>query len=154
MKRTLLQAALATLALLALTTTSAFAADVGVSITIGDPNFYGRIELGGYPTPQLLYPRPFVIDHTGHYREPLYLRVPPGHIKRWSEHCREYGACDREVYFVRDDWYNREYVPRYQQRHQYRPDDRRDDRRYDRRDDRRDGQKGEHGSDHNRGRGR
>jgi hypothetical protein len=90
MKRTLLQAALATLALLALTTPSAFAADVGLSITIGDPNFYGRIDLGGYPTPQVLYPRPYVIEHSGYYHEPLYLRVPPGHIKHWGQHCREY----------------------------------------------------------------
>jgi hypothetical protein len=26
----------------------------------------------------------------------------------------EYNACGRPVYFVRDDWYQREYVPRYQ----------------------------------------
>ena len=155
MKGTLQQAALATLALLALTTTSALAADVGVSISIGDPNFYGRIELGDYPTPQVLYSRPVLIERSGYYHDPLYLRVPPGHLKHWGQHCRDYRACDREVYFVRDDWYSREYVPRYQQRHQYRPDDRREVRRQeiqnDRRDHRRNDHKGDHGGDSRRG---
>ena len=47
------------------------------------------------------------------YVEPVYLRVPPGHEKHWSKHCAEYNACGRPVYFVRDDWYNNQYVPRY-----------------------------------------
>jgi hypothetical protein len=40
--------------------------------------------------------------------------VPPGHEKHWNKHCAEYNACGRPVYFVRDDWYNNEYVPHYQ----------------------------------------
>ena len=28
-------------------TTPVFAADVGLSISIGDPNFYGRLDIGG-----------------------------------------------------------------------------------------------------------
>jgi hypothetical protein len=60
--------------------------------------------------------------------EPLYLRVPPGHAKHWRKHCREYNACDRQVYFVQERWYNDVYVPQYRE-HGDRRDDRRDDRR-------------------------
>ena len=47
------------------------------------------------------------------YVEPVYLRIPPGHEKHWSKHCGEYGACGRPVYFVREDWYQKTYVPYY-----------------------------------------
>ncbi|MNN39992.1 hypothetical protein D3C81_1540490 [compost metagenome] len=71
---------------------------------------------------------------------PIYLRVPPGHAKHWSKHCRKYNACNQEVYFVQDSWYNNQYVPRYRQqhgdhgrpdygdrgRHDYKHDDKRD----------------------------
>jgi hypothetical protein len=39
--------------------------------------------------------------------------VPPGHEKHWSKHCGKYGACGQPVYFVREDWYQAHYVPRY-----------------------------------------
>lgn len=93
--------------------------DVGISINIGQPGFYGRIDIGGYPPPVLIYPRPVVIAPVPVAGPPIYLRVPPGHAKHWSKHCAEYGACGQRVYFVRDDWYNREYVPRYRERHDY-----------------------------------
>ncbi|ODS90363.1 MAG: hypothetical protein ABS45_16170 [Comamonas sp. SCN 65-56] len=48
----------------------------------------------------------------GVVRQPLYLRVPPGHAKHWSKHCHEYGACARPVYFVQERWYNDVYAPR------------------------------------------
>jgi hypothetical protein len=67
-------------------------------------------------------------------RQPIYLHVPPGHAKNWRKHCREYNACGERVYFVQNDWYEREYVPRYQKQHRDRQDDRRDDRRGDDRD--------------------
>lgn len=109
------------------------AADVGVSVSIGQPGFYGRLDIGGFPAPALLYPQPLMIERVPLGRPPLYLRVPPGHAKHWRKHCHEYRACGEPVYFVRDDWYNREYVPRYQERHM----DRRDyDRDYYGRDDR------------------
>jgi hypothetical protein len=82
----------------------------------------------------------------------IYLRVPPGHAKHWGKHCREYNACGERVLFVQDNWYNREYVPRYQE--QYR--DRRDEHHEDRRDDHR-GRHGDnhrHGDDHDHGRDR
>ena len=96
----------------------AVAADVGVSISIGQPGFYGQIDIGDVPQPQLIYARPVVIQRAPEYVSvaPIYLHVPPGHEKHWSKHCAQYNACGRPVYFVRDDWYNNEYVPRNRQR--------------------------------------
>jgi hypothetical protein len=92
-----------------------FAADVGVSISVGQPGFYGQINIGNVGQPQLIYTQPVVIQRAPEFvsAPPIYLHVPPGHEKHWSKHCAEYHACGRPVYFVRDDWYNNEYVPRY-----------------------------------------
>jgi hypothetical protein len=97
-------------------TAPAFAADVGVSISIGQPGFYGQIDIGNTPQPQLVYPQPVIIQRSPQFvsAPPIYLHVPPGHEKHWTKHCAQYNACGRRVYFVRDDWYNNEYVPRYQ----------------------------------------
>jgi hypothetical protein len=93
----------------------ASAADVGVSISVGQPGFYGQIDIGNVPRPPIVYAQPVVIARSPEYvaAPPIYLHVPPGHEKHWSKHCAEYRACGRPVYFVRDDWYNKEYVPRY-----------------------------------------
>jgi hypothetical protein len=103
-------------ALLGACVAPALAADVGVSISIGQPGFYGQIDIGNVPQPQLVYPQPVVIRRAPEFvsAPPIYLHVPPGHEKHWSKHCAEYNACGRPVYFVRDDWYNNEYAPRYQ----------------------------------------
>lgn len=125
----------------------ALAADVGVSISIGDPGFYGRIDIGDYPQPRLIYREPRVIYREA-AREPIYLRVPPGHAKNWRKHCRKYDACGERVYFVQDSWYNQVYVPRYQERHHDRRSDRHDERRDKGKKDRND----RHGHDRNNGR--
>jgi hypothetical protein len=132
MKQLLLASALATLAL------PAFAGDVAVSIRVGEPGFYGQIELGNMPQPQVVYARPVVVERVPEYAEaePIYLRVPPGHEKHWKKHCREYDACGRPVYFVRHDWYDNEYVPRYRQRDEE-EHRRRDEEEHRRRDDER-----------------
>jgi hypothetical protein len=114
MKRFLLATVAASLTLAA---GSVSAADVGVSISIGDPNFYGRIDIGDYPRPRLIYAEPVVVERVHVVETPVYMRVPPGHAKHWSKHCREYDACGRRVYFVQDSWYNDVYVPRYRERH-------------------------------------
>jgi hypothetical protein len=95
------------------------AGDVGVSITVGQPGFFGQINIGNVPQPQLVYPQPVVVQQAPEFisAPPIYLHVPPGHEKHWSKHCAQYNACGRRVYFVRDDWYNNEYVPRYQHEH-------------------------------------
>ena len=110
-------------AILAAATVPVFAQDVGVSIRIGDPNFYGRIELGNAPPPRVIYTQPRVVEHVTVVEEPVYLRVPPGHRKHWAKHCREYDACGRPVYFVRDDWYQHDYAPRYRHEHGDHDDD-------------------------------
>lgn len=135
MKHLLLAVALA----IAATSVPALATDVGVSISIGQPGFYGRIDIGDYPQPRLIYREPRVIYREA-VREPIYLHVPPGHAKNWRKHCRQYDACGERVYFVQDTWYNQVYVPRYQERH--------DDRRSGRKDERRD----KHQKDRNNGR--
>jgi hypothetical protein len=141
MKRFLIAAAIAA----ATVTTPALAADVGVSVSIGQPGFYGRLDIGGYPQPQVIYRQPVAIQRVPAHRPPIYLRVPPGHAKHWSKHCREYNACGERVYFVQDNWYNREYVPRYQKQHR--------DRRGDRRDERGNDNRGNHGNGHGNDRG-
>jgi len=136
-------------AALAAATTPVLAADVAVSISIGDPGFYGRLDIGDYPQPRVIYRQPVVIERVVVSRPPIYLRVPPGHAKNWRKHCHSYDACGERVYFVQNNWYNREYVPRYQERHGERRDDRRDERRGDQRRD----QRGDrHGDDRDRNR--
>lgn len=96
-------------------TIPAFAADVGVSISVGEPGFYGRIDIGSFPEPRLIYREPILVERVTVVEAPLYLHVPPGHAKDWRKYCRNYGACGRPVYFVDDRWYNDVYVPRYQE---------------------------------------
>jgi len=98
-------------------TLPAFAGDVGVSISVGEPGFYGRIDIGSFPQPRVIYRRPILVERVTVVEAPLYLRVPPGHAKDWRKYCRNYGACGRPVYFVDDRWYNDVYVPRYQELH-------------------------------------
>lgn len=135
----------------------AMASDLAVSVNIGQPGFYGRIDIGGYPPPNLIYRQPMLVEPVGVVGPPIYLRVPPGHAKHWKRYCYDYGACGQRVYFVRDEWYNRVYAPRYRERHggpEWREEGRRGD--WDRgheRHDRHDHDRG-HGRDHDRGEGR
>ena len=108
MKRFLLAAAVAA------ATAPALAADVGVSVTIGQPGFYGRIDIGAFPHPVVIYPEPIVIHPVvGPVPRPIYLRVPPGHARDWRKHCAKYQACGQPVYFVQETWYQDVYVPHY-----------------------------------------
>jgi len=98
---------------------SAGATDVGVSVSVGDLGFYGRIDVGTMPKPPpVVYSQPVVVEaaQVVVQRPPIYLRVPPGHAKHWRKHCAEYSACGRPVYFVREDWYQKEYAPRHPHR--------------------------------------
>lgn len=108
-------------------TAPVFAADVGVSINIGQPGFYGRIDIGDYPQPQLIYRQPVFIDQVAVGRPPIYLHVPPAHARHWKRFCHQYNACGERVYFVQSNWYNREYVPRYQQLHREHRGERREE---------------------------
>lgn len=128
----------------------ALAVDVGVSVNIGQPGFYGQINLGTGMVPQLVLPQPVVIvpPPTGVVLAPLYLRVPIAYTREWHKHCGQYNACGRQVYFVRDEWYENEYAPRYRAH----PEEFRDER-HERREEHRDhGGKGKgHGHGHGKG---
>ena len=107
---------LLSIAALALSAGPAFAQ---LSIGINEPGLYGRIDLGGFEQPQLLNAQPVYIERQ-RGREvppPIYLHVPRGYERNWRAHCREYDACGQPVFFVRDDWYNNTYRPRYREMH-------------------------------------
>ena len=91
----------------------ATAADVGVSVNIGQPGFYGRIDIGSFPPPPVIYAQPVLIAPApvAIVQGPIYLRVPPGHAKDWAKHCRRYNACGQRTYFVEEDWYHTVYAP-------------------------------------------
>ena len=105
-----------------------FAGDVGVTVTIGQPGFYGRIDVGNYPQPVIVYPQPVVIAPApvAVIAQPIYLRVPPGQAKHWAKHCAKYNACGQPVYFVQESWYQSVYAPSY--RDPGGPDNEREDR--------------------------
>ena len=127
---------------------AANAADVGISISVGQPGFYGQINIGSAPRPVLINPQPVIIQRGGVVTPPIYLRVPPRHHKYWKKYCHRYNACNRRVYFVQDKWYKDVYVPHYRAKHHHRKnvkkrrEDHRD-RRHDRRDDRFDDRHGD-----------
>ncbi|MES2583684.1 MAG: hypothetical protein V4627_13275 [Pseudomonadota bacterium] len=103
------------LALAACAITPTFAqTNVGVSIGINQPGVYGRIDIGAFPQPRLVYPQPVVIVQTptAVHRQPVYLYVPPGHQKNWGKHCGRYNACGQPVYFVQEDWVRERYEER------------------------------------------
>jgi hypothetical protein len=114
---------------------TACATDIGVSIQVGQPGFYGRIDIGNAPPPVVLA-EPVWVQRRPVNVAPVYMRIPPGHQKNWAKHCARYNACGVPVYFVREDWYQERYA---------RPEG---DRRGPDRDAGR-----EHGKEHGKGRG-
>ena len=106
---------LATLVLLATFVLTGGRSEAAVSISVAEPNFYGRIDIGGFPSPRVVYEQPVIVRRVRVWNPPIYLRVPPGHMRHWDRHCHEYEACGRPVYFVDDGWYREVYVPRYRE---------------------------------------
>lgn len=99
--------------LLAALLTPVQAADEALPANVGQPDYYGRLDMAGYPQPQLVFRKALAIDPVEADRPSLYLRVAPGQARQWRKHCRAYQACNQQVYFVQDAWYTREYVPRF-----------------------------------------
>lgn len=134
-----------------------FAADVGVSVSVNQPGLYGRVDIGSFPAPQLLYPQPVIIQPApvAVMQQPLYLHVPPGHARKWKNYCGRYDACGRPVFFVQDRWYNDVYVPGYRERHGHHDRDDRDEGRggYGYEGHGHEG-RGDHGNGHGHGHGR
>ena len=95
------------------------AMDVGVGVTIREPGVYGRIEIGNFPPPPVLYPQPVIIARPAVVvqQAPMYLYVPPGHAKNWGKHCGRYNACARQVYFVQENWVHERYEERHGKGH-------------------------------------
>jgi hypothetical protein len=62
------------------------ATDVGVSVSIGQPGFYGRISIGDFYGPAVVYPQPILVRPAPVYvvPQPVYYHVPPGHVKHWQ----------------------------------------------------------------------
>ena len=124
-------------------------AQVGVSINIGEPGFYGQIELGNRPPPAVVYAAPVVVEPAPEYYPPVYLRVPEEHHRNWHKYCHQYNACNRQVYFVSEDWYNNAYA---HERHHDRDRDEREyeehEHHHDRDRDDRDDHDHEHGHEH------
>ncbi|MEO7853616.1 MAG: hypothetical protein ABIR94_15380 [Rubrivivax sp.] len=86
--------------------------NIGVSVGINQPGVYGRIDIGNFPQPAVVYrqpvmiaPRPLVVVRP----QPVYLYVPPGHQKNWAKHCKRYDACAQPVYFVQESWVRERY---------------------------------------------
>jgi hypothetical protein len=165
MKKTAMIAALAALSgsALAAVSGSASAADLGLSISVGQPGFFGQLDIGGVPLPPppaLIYTQPMVVERdVGYAGGPIYLHVPPGYERNWRRHCAQYSACGRPVYFVRDEWYQRDYVPHYQAahrdegRHEGERREERHDAQAERREEHREAQKDrreDHDRDHDR----
>ncbi len=106
---------IATLLLSASLWASSFAqTNVGVSIGIHQPGVYGRIDIGSFPAPRVIYAQPVVIVQAPmtEIRRPIYLYVPPGHQKNWRKHCGRYNACGQPVYFVQEEWIRERYDAR------------------------------------------
>jgi hypothetical protein len=68
------------------------------------PGVYGRIAVNG-TAPPVINSKPVMVSRAtrDQLSDPLYLYVPPGQVRRWSQHCAKWDACGRPVYFVRMD---------------------------------------------------
>ena len=85
-----------------------------INILLGQPNYYGGLEMQGYTNPLLYNTRPILIQpNSTNNGQPVYLRVPSNQRQNWSRYCGQYNACNRQVNFVQDGWYNSVYAPRY-----------------------------------------
>jgi hypothetical protein len=104
--------------------------NVGVSIGINQPGVYGRIDIGQYPQPAVVYAQPVVIAPApvAVYQQPIYLYVPVAYQRDWGRYCGRYSACGQPVYFVQEQWvrerYRHEHEGRYERRsHRHDHDD-------------------------------
>jgi len=85
--------------------------NIGVSVGIHQPGVYGRIDIGNYPPPPVVYAQPMIIHRPAVHvvQQPVYLYVPPGHQRKWARHCGAYNACGQPVYFVQERWVQSRY---------------------------------------------
>lgn len=115
MKRTLIAASAAVV----LATASGLASAASWSVIV-QPGVYGRVAIGGYAEPPVVYaPQPVVAIDNGYGevveeyvdpayatdQAPVYLWVPEYQRLHWAQYSRDYGAYGVPVYFVDDGWY-------------------------------------------------
>jgi hypothetical protein len=105
-----------TFATLLLASLAAQAGQPIINLNVGGelaPGVYGQVQFGNAPPPPVVYaqPRMIVREARGQELEPMYLHVPPRHVRNWRRYCREYDACGRQVYFVKSE----EYEPGYRE---------------------------------------
>jgi len=96
-----------------LCTATVRAGDLNVGVILSGeitPGVYGQVMIGNGPPPPLVYAQPVLVEAVPYAARPapVYLHVPPGHARHWAQHCREYHACNRPVYFVRSVEYDRD----------------------------------------------
>jgi len=122
-------------------------AQIGVSVNIDQPGFFGQINIGNLPRPEVIYSAPVIVEAppANVNYEPVYLRVPPEHHRNWGRYCHEYHACNRQVYFVTDDWYQNTYAPHYAHEHEHEHEREYHEHEHDR--------EHEHDEEHDHGRG-
>src|SRR6202521_214205 len=104
------------------------AGDLGINIILSGqvaPGVYGQVRLGNTAPPPLVYAQPMLIEPQASPPPPVYLHVPPDHARNWRQHCREYHACNRPVYFVRSAEYEPEYQRHYAEHQRERDEERR-----------------------------
>ena len=89
------------------------------------PGLYGQVNIGNERPPPVLYVQPMLIEPQQAALPPIYLHVPPEHVRHWRRHCHEYNACNRPVYFVRSQEYDPEYQRHYQDHERERESERR-----------------------------
>ena len=68
------------------------------------PGIYGRIAVrGNAAPPPVIYPQPLLANGSIERvrREPVYLYVPPGQVRKWKQNCAKWSACGEPVLFVR-----------------------------------------------------
>jgi hypothetical protein len=126
------------------------ATSVGVSIGINQPGVYGRINIGDYPSPAVVYAQPVVIRPApiAVHQRPIYMYVSTAQQQNWGRYCGQYNACAQPVYFVQDQWVRE----RYQHEHKGWQDDRGSNARdgHDNRRGHKKGHRGGHGEGNNR----
>jgi hypothetical protein len=82
---------------------------VGVTIGINQPGVYGQIHIGNLPPPALVAPHPLHARRGRTAAPPVYVYAPDAQRRDWRRYCGRYDACDRPVYFVREDWVRARY---------------------------------------------
>jgi len=93
-----------------------------INLSVGGevaPGVYGQVQFGNAPPPAVVYEKPQIVfqQQEGEMRKPIYLHVPPEHAKNWANHCRQYNACNRPVYFVKSREYASDYDARKEEHH-------------------------------------